>query len=167
MAGPELRPFAVVDLDGTVADVRHRLHHLDGRPKNWDAFFAAASEDPPLVEGLAVVARLREDHELVYLTGRPEKCRRDTERWLDRHGLPRARLLMRRAGDRRPARQTKIEILRRLASERPVDVLVDDDDAVVAAARAAGFPVLHATWMAELPEEGELLAQAQEEEGRT
>ena len=36
------RPLAIVDIDGVVADVRHRLHHLDRRPKNWSAFFAAA-----------------------------------------------------------------------------------------------------------------------------
>jgi hypothetical protein len=27
----EARPLAVVDLDGVVADVRHRLRHLEGR----------------------------------------------------------------------------------------------------------------------------------------
>ena len=31
----------VVDLDGTLADCTHRLHHIRGRRrKNWDAFFA-------------------------------------------------------------------------------------------------------------------------------
>ena len=36
------RPLAIVDLDGVVADVRHRLHHLEGRRKDWGRFFAAA-----------------------------------------------------------------------------------------------------------------------------
>jgi hypothetical protein len=36
------RPLAVFDLDGVLADVRHRLHFLDRRPKDWDGFFAAA-----------------------------------------------------------------------------------------------------------------------------
>lgn len=166
------RPYAVVDLDGTVADVAHRLPHLASRPKDWDAFFAAAPHDGVLPEGRAVVDRLVADHDLVWLTGRPERCRRDTERWLRRHGFPDAPVLMRREGDRRPARLTKVAALRRLASERAVDVFVDDDPAVVAAARAAGFPVLHADWAA--PTEGKssvaqqgLLFAAQEQDGRT
>jgi hypothetical protein len=157
--------YAAVDLDGVVADVRHRLHHLDSRPKDWDGFFGAAPQDELLDEGAAVAHRLAEDHELVWLTGRPERCRRDTLDWLARMGLPGGRLLMRRAGDRRPARIVKVEILRRLSRERPVEVLVDDDDQVVDAAREAGFAVMHAQWMSE--GDAEALHAAQETDGRT
>ena len=59
------RPIAVVDLDGVVADVRHRLHFVQSRPKDWYRFFAAARTDPAHPEGLAVVARLADDHEIV------------------------------------------------------------------------------------------------------
>lgn len=34
------------DVDGTVADLSHRLHHIrreDGKPKDWEAFFAKVS----------------------------------------------------------------------------------------------------------------------------
>ena len=37
------RPLAVVDVDDDGVDVRHRLHHLRRRPRDWDAFFAAAA----------------------------------------------------------------------------------------------------------------------------
>jgi phosphoglycolate phosphatase-like HAD superfamily hydrolase len=144
---PDPRPWAVIDIDGVLADVRHRLHHLECRPKDWDAFFAAAPDDAALPEGLAMVGTLAGAHELVYLTGRPERCRDDTVAWLARHGLPEARLVMRREGDRRPARQAKLDLLRRLAARRPVAVVVDDDPRVVKAEREAGFTVLHADWM--------------------
>jgi thiamine monophosphate synthase len=72
-------------------------------------------------------------------------------------------VLLRRAGDRRPARLVKVEILRRLAAERTVGLLVDDDPEVLEAARAAGFDVLPADWM---PAEDTLRA-AQEVEGET
>jgi len=158
------RPLAVVDLDGVLADVRHRLNHLERRPKEWDAFFDAAVADPVLPEGRAVVDRLvAEGHDLVYLTGRPERLRAETEEWLSAHGLPPARLLMRTPGDRRPARLTKVGVLRRLAAQQTVAVMVDDDVAVVEAVRAAGFTVLHADWMAAAP----ALFEAQEAEGRT
>jgi hypothetical protein len=158
-----VRPLAVIDIDGVLADVRHRLHHLQQRPKDWDAFFAAAADDPPLAEGLAVVRKLESEHDVVYLTGRPERLRAVTERWLASHALPRGELLMRKHSDRRPARMTKPRLLEQLARRRPVAVVVDDDAAVCAAYEAAGFTVLRADWMADEP----TLFDAQEDAGRT
>ena len=45
---PDSRPIAVFDIDGVLADVRHRLHHLQCRPQRWEAFFTAADRDPLL-----------------------------------------------------------------------------------------------------------------------
>jgi hypothetical protein len=140
------RAIAVIDIDGVVADVRHRLKYLEQRPKNWGAFFRAAPKDPPLRTGLDTVAELATVYEIVYLSGRPEHCRRDTEEWFARHGLPEGELH-----------------LRRLSRRAPVAVLVDDDDKVLASARDAGFDVLPATWMGDAP----VLQEAQEDEGRT
>ena len=53
-----LSPYVVVDLDGVLADVRHRVHHVERRPKDWAAFFAAATDDPVLPEGRATVDAL-------------------------------------------------------------------------------------------------------------
>ena len=157
------RPLAVVDVDGVVADVRHRLHHIESRPKDWAAFFAAADADPPLAEGVARVRTLLDDHDVVYLTGRPDHLRRVTQEWLERHGIPGTKLVMRRRGDYRPARVTKAEELARLARTRTVAVVVDDDPEVVEALRAGGWPVEHATWVAH----SRTLRAAQEREGRT
>jgi phosphoglycolate phosphatase-like HAD superfamily hydrolase len=159
----DLRPVAVLDIDGVLADVRHRLRHVMVRPKDWDAFFAAAPDDPPLAEGLAVAAYLAADHDLVYLSGRPERCRDDTLEWLRRHDLPASPLRLRHDADRRPARVLKVDVLRRLSAVRAVAVLVDDDPEVCAAARDAGFTVLQATWMGEQP----ALREAQEQDGAT
>lgn len=161
------RPLAIVDLDGVVADVRHRLVHLTGRRKDWDAFFAAAVDDPPHPEGIAVVERLQQDHDVVYLTGRPERCRADTEAWLERHGIGGHPLHMRSGRDRRPAAVVKPELLRTIAQGREVAVVVDDDDRVVEAMRRAGHQVLHADWEKRAAEEDAALEQAQEEQGRT
>ena len=161
------RPIAVVDLDGVVADVRHRLGHLDGRRKDWTAFFAAAADDPPHPEGLAIVATLAAGHEIVYVTGRPERLRAVTERWLDANRIGGHRLLMRSDGDRRPAVQTKVGIVGRLAQDRTVAVVVDDDADVLAAMRAAGFAVFAATWERRDTEEAGALHAAQERDGAT
>jgi hypothetical protein len=139
---------AVFDIDGVLADVRHRLHHVAARPKDWEAFFAAAPLDPPIAEGVGAVATAaRAGNVVVYLTGRPERCRDATLAWLAENGLPEGELFMRDDADRRPARMTKVATLRRLSRGYRIGAFVDDDAAVVAAVRSAGFPVLHAQWM--------------------
>ncbi|MFE0640992.1 hypothetical protein ACFW2Y_05125 [Streptomyces sp. NPDC058877] len=157
------RPLAVFDLDNTLAATAHRQHFLERRPKDWKAFFAAAPDDPPLEAGVALCREAAGECEVVYLTGRPERCRRATVEWLAAQGLPEGTVHMRRNRDFRPARVTKVEVLRRLAVDRVVKVLVDDDPAVCDAVEAAGFAVVRARWA----EPSEVLLQAQEKEGRT
>lgn len=157
------RPLAVIDIDGVVADVRHRLHLIQARTRQWDAFFAAAADDPPLADGVALVRELARDHDVVWLTGRPERNRPLTRRWLAAQGLPDAPLLMRPDRDRRPAKVTKREELRWMRADREVAVVVDDDPDVVALLTADGFPVRLADW---LPHSS-TLHEAQEAEGRT
>ncbi|MFI9024425.1 hypothetical protein [Streptomyces sp. NPDC053560] len=156
-------PLAVFDLDNTLAGTAHRQHFLERRPRDWEGFFAAAPDDPPLPEGIALVLENAAECEIVYLTGRPEKCRADTLEWLARHGLPEGRVRMRPSGDRRPARHTKLELLRKLARGREVRVVVDDDELVCNAVEAAGFRVVRADWATR----SAALKDAQEREGRT
>lgn len=158
---------AAVDIDGVLADVRHRLHHVTGNPKDWGAFFAAAPKDPLLKQGRETVVRLGEVFDIVYLSGRPEHCREDTLAWLRRHALPEGPVHLRPSGDRRPARLLKVEVLNRLTGEQPVAVLVDDDPQVLEAARDAGYDVLPAEWMHEAPADHAALLRAQEVEGET
>jgi hypothetical protein len=159
----EGRPLAVIDIDGVLADVRHRVPHLERHPADWRRFFAAARHDTVLQQGRDVAVRLAEVCEVVYLSGRPEFIRHDTEEWLARHDLPEGELHLRPGGDFRPARVFKVDVLRRLARRAPVSVVVDDDPDVIAAVTAAGFDVLPATWMGE----AERLHEAQERDGRT
>ncbi|MFI1931436.1 hypothetical protein [Streptomyces sp. NPDC020330] len=159
----DARPLAVFDLDGTLADTAHRQHFLEGAKRDWVGFFAAAVEDPPLAEGVRMVLVSAEECRIVYLTGRPERCRRDTVRWLSRQGLPEGTLFMRRNDDRRPARRTKLDVLRRLGRTGHVRMLVDDDELVCDAAQVAGFAVVRARWA----DPSAALKDAQEREGRT
>jgi hypothetical protein len=155
----------VLDIDGVLADVRHRLHHLQSRPKNWDAFFAAAPADPLLQIGAEFARAAASTHVVVYLTGRPERLRTTTESWLHRHRLPHGPVLMRPDGDRRPAAVVKLEQLRRLHRELRVGLVVDDDAVVLETTRAAGFSVQLADWMSGNLEVA--LVEAQERDGRT
>ncbi|MDT0399629.1 phosphatase domain-containing protein [Streptomyces edwardsiae] len=163
MGSGSLPALAVFDVDNTLADTAHRQHFLERRPRDWDGFFAAAPQDPPLAEGIALVHERAKECEIVYLTGRPERCRRDTLDWLAARQLPAGDLYMRGNADRRPARHTKLAVLRRLARTRDIRVLVDDDELVCQDARKAGFTVVHVCWTAPSGD----LKDAQEREGRT
>lgn len=156
--------MTVFDIDGVLADVRHRLHFLQSRPKNWDGFFGAAPADPVLPTGLQAALEAAAAGDVVYVTGRPARCRRDTTEWLARHGFPQGPLHMRPNRDRRPARFYKAEVISGLTD---VVAIIDDDERVVTHLRDLGLPVLHATWMHETVEQLDLLEQAQEDEGRT
>jgi phosphoglycolate phosphatase-like HAD superfamily hydrolase len=155
--------LAVFDIDGVLADVRHRLHFLQSRPQRWDAFFLAAERDPLLEEGARRLRTAQTCHDVVYLTGRPERNRTLTRAWLARHGLPTGPLHMRPDDDHRPARWVKRTTLRRLAHTRTIASVLDDDPAVVAVLTADGWPVELATW---LPHSS-TLQSAQEQQGRT
>nr|MDT0666287.1 hypothetical protein [Micromonospora sp. DSM 115978] len=128
-----------------------------------DGFFAAADADPPLDDGVRLVRELSTTHDVIWLTGRPERSRGITTAWLAGHGLPVDEVLMRPDADRRPARLFKRAELRRLAKSRRIAVVVDDDPEVVALLRTDGWPVELADWV---PYE-DVLGRAQESEGRT
>jgi FMN phosphatase YigB (HAD superfamily) len=153
---------AVFDIDGVVADVRHRLHFLQGRHA-WHEFFDDAAADPLLAEGAALVADLGQAHDIVWLTGRPEWLRGVTVSWMDVHGLPCTELHMRAGGDFRPARYYKLDVLRDIARTREIAALIDDDAEVIDAALAAGLPAVLAEWV----QRDAALREAQERYGRT
>ena len=156
-------PVAVLDIDGVLADVAHRLHHLAARPKAWEAFFRGAAQDPVLADGLALARELAATYAIVYLTGRPVRSRDLTVAWLRKHRLPSGELLMRPDDDHRPARLFKLECLAAIAAIRPIVLVVDDDPEVVDAVRATGLAVRLADWS---PYTDPLRA-AQETDGRT
>ncbi|MFI5734596.1 HAD family acid phosphatase [Kribbella sp. NPDC051587] len=162
----EPRPYAVLDIDATLSDTSKRVHFLERRPKDWDSFFADAKNDAVLDEGLTVATTLAANHEIVYLTGRPERLRRDTLKWLKDNGFPEGTVYMRRNTDRRPGAQMKLDRLKKLSEDRPVAVLVDDDIKVCAAAEKAGYTVMRADWGLDA-ETQPTLFEAQEKEGRT
>lgn len=106
----------IVDIDGTLADLSHRLRFIEEQhPKNWDAFFDACADDKPIQDVIDVIRQIglygEEIPEIVYLTGRPERVRRDTLAWLRAQFLPNGRLVMRRDGDHRPDTIAKKELM--------------------------------------------------------
>ncbi len=144
----ELPPGAtvVVDIDGVVADTSARQHLLDGPGgcRDWDAFFAAAGDDRPLVAVPALLDVLDASLRVVLVSGRPDWLVDTTTEWLAAHHVRWDLLVVRRPGDRMPAARFKTRVVRSLAAAGySVLLAIDDDAAVVDAYRKAGIPTLH------------------------
>lgn len=59
---------AIIDIDGTLADCRHRLHHvLPGQKRDWDAFFSKMDDDG-LIDPVASVVRSMADQYKIVLS---------------------------------------------------------------------------------------------------
>jgi len=132
MAANEKRVI-VFDIDGTLANAEHRLHHLQGGRKNWGAFFAAAGEDPPHDEIVYLNHLLARDpaNVILIVTGRPDSMREQTVEWLARHDIEYRELLLRDASDRRSDVVIKAEILDDISARYGKPALVFEDRARV------------------------------------
>lgn len=121
----------IFDIDGTVADLSHRVHHVQGAKKNWLAFMAAISDDKPIEQTVYLnkflYGRSREVGPLYFVSGRSESERLETEAWLAKYGLSYDKLLMRPSGDYRADHIIKREILGQIRAEGYEPWLIFDD----------------------------------------
>jgi hypothetical protein len=141
---PADRRIVIVDMDGTLADVSHRLHYLNGPTKNWSSFFAFMDDDPPSTVIVDWVKNLPPDYEVVIVTGRPEKFRANTESWLRKYDIPYSRIIMRRSGDHRPDYVVKKELLDQVG-QHSVAFVIDDRPTVCEMWRSCGLHVIPIT----------------------
>ena len=132
----------ICDLDGTLADIEHRVHHIRGSSRqDWDAFFRACTEDLPIRNTIHLVQRLHEvGFRVLIVSGRSDLVRAETEEWLEKHEVPYDQLLMRRDADHRSDTVVKAEMLEEIGIG-PEDVLMvlDDRNKVVEMWRERGF----------------------------
>lgn len=132
----------IFDIDGTIADLSHRLPHIQKEPKDWQSFFAACHDDAPIPH---IIELARDLHcagaSIIYVSGRSDECRAATEAWLKDNRLPLGKVYMRAEGDHRGDDQVKAELLAELLSHghRPV-MAFDDRDRVVKTWRTNGVP---------------------------
>lgn len=132
----------LIDLDGTLCNVSHRVHFVQETPPNWPAFFDACADDVPNPAVAALVAMAIQAHySILYVSGRPDTYRTPTEAWLSQHGLDyHTRLLMRSAGDYRPDQIVKRELYDTFIAGRfDVAFTVDDRANVVKMWRELGL----------------------------
>ncbi|MDP9845697.1 hypothetical protein [Streptosporangium lutulentum] len=126
----------IVDIDGTLA------LRGDRGPYDWDR----VGEDLPNHPVVTIVkALILAGHPIAYVSGRIERTRRRTERWLRTHvgHLDSAEgLWLRPNGDRRPDTVWKAEVYREHFAGREVAGVIEDRAGVVKMWRSLGLTVL-------------------------
>ena len=134
--------IVIFDIDGTLADVSARLHHLEKRPKNWKAFFAGIAEDPAITPMVHLCNTLfAAGFHVILCTGRPDNLRGVSKAWLAREGVQYHELYMRAVNDRRSDVEVKRDLLAHLDKSR-VAFVVEDRDRVVEMWRQEGLMCL-------------------------
>lgn len=145
------KPKAVIcDLDGTLCNADHRLHHIQKAPKDWDTFFSLCHLDSPHEWCLDLIHALYKTniYEVIFLTGRNETQREMTLNWLKTHTQFRhehlaANLYMRHAHDNRHDDVMKREIFEKEISPKyRVMFAIDDRERVIKLWRSLGVPAL-------------------------
>ena len=167
------------DIDGTLSNPGHRLRFIQPKgedcpvcednwapgedhtrtgsciyaKKDWDGFFAACGDDPPIPQTVELVQDLMlAGHTVEFWTGRREAERDTTIEWLNEHVVTREIYLnlfamslwkglilkMRSKGDRRPDHILKMEFI---DPSSPPDIIFEDRSTVVKEYRRLGLTV--------------------------
>ena len=120
-----IRECVIFDLDGTFAFLGDRSPYDAGRAEHDEVNQAVHFVYEAIRCGKPGTA-------VLLVSGREDRWRAETERWLERHGIIADGLFMRRAGDRRKDTVVKREIYERhIAGRYTVRVVFDDRDQVV------------------------------------
>lgn len=133
----------IIDLDGTLCNTTHRQHFMDKKRKNWKAFYDNLVKDEPhewcrvLIQGMSPILQI------IFVSGRPDSYKEQTQEWLKRHGFGDFPLFMRKDGDFRKDSIVKSEIYHQhIEPEFEILFCVDDRQQVVDAWREMGLTCL-------------------------
>lgn len=134
----------VFDLDGTLANIEHRLHFINGPKKDWPAFFRACVHDVPIPPLVQLCQQLiLAGNRVEIWSGRSDMVYAETVAWLsrhlNRHAIGYAALRMRKDGDYRADQIVKAEWLEAMSHNEWPDLVFDDRKRVVDMWRAHGI----------------------------
>lgn len=132
----------IFDIDGTLADISQREHHVRHHPKNWDAFFEGMADDKAVASMVRLCNILYDAGVYIILcSGRNERHRDETVRWMEREGVRYHELRLRADGDMRSDVKAKREMLRGIDLSKVLFV-VEDRSRVVEMWRSEGLVCL-------------------------
>ncbi len=131
----------IFDMDGTLADVTHRRHFVETKPKDWNSFYAGMIGDTP-IQPVVMMAQLLKSagHRIVIATGRPRSYNNITLQFLNDNDIPYDASYLRADKDYRPDTIVKENMLRKMKINgyNPT-IAFDDRKSVVEMWRANGL----------------------------
>lgn len=138
----------IVDLDGTLSNCEHRVEHVQKDPKDWASFNKGMSKDI-LNEWckMICVGMGRQGVKTIFLTGRTDDFKPQTESWLKENDMSYIDLFMRPVTDRREDFVIKREIFETQIKPNYETVFVIEDRlSVVKMWREIGITCLQCDW---------------------
>lgn len=132
----------ICDIDGTLVNIDHRRHHVEGGNKDWNSFFAEMDKDiiNPLVHHVVKTLYENLGYCPMLVTGRPAKYLDETRKWMHKHLLFPSALFMRGSEDFRPDHVVKLEIYeQKIKPNYNVKLVLDDRASVVKMWRELGL----------------------------
>lgn len=132
------------DLDGTLADITHRLHYVQNRPANWDAFFMECTKDVPKPWCVNLLkAMMAQGYKVLIVSARSQVVEKESRKWLDDIGLSEVELvLVRPEGNTTADQLMKKTWLYSSGLKNRVLFVVDDRQKVVDMWREEGLTCL-------------------------
>lgn len=137
--------IALIDLDGTLANIDHRLKYVsDSYKKDWKSFFNKMTEDSVNVWCSSIVNGLfNTGYQIFMVSGRPDDYMNQTKEWLGHNHIDYHKLFMRRRGDYRSDEIVKEIILDFEILPRGIPlVAIDDRASIVKLWRSRGITCL-------------------------
>jgi hypothetical protein len=127
-----MKELYIFDIDGTLANLEHRLHFIKQKSPDWDSFHNNVIYDKPIRSVIKTCQMLSTFCDIWYFTGRMESCRENTITWIYRnvvgYSVAYPNVTMRNQGDTRADFVVKQEMLdNMLQVDRDRLVAVFDD----------------------------------------
>lgn len=143
-----MKKAIIVDLDGTLCDVSHRVHLVENEPVDVEKFHSSLVHDTmndwcfQLIKAMSALGV-----EVILLTGRGEEYRQETEAWLMKQSVGYQALYMRRVKDDRTDATVKKEVyINNLKNTYETLFVVEDRKSVVEMWREIGVTCLQCDW---------------------
>ena len=148
---------AIVDIDGTIANLDHRLHFIQAAntsqvygsvsTKDWNGFFEALSDDTPFNKIIISVNNLkRMGFTVLLLSGRSAHTGHATVEWLQKYTIMFDHIFMRQTGVQRPDFEIKRELFNAMLHaglrKDAIKIVIDDRESVCEVWRELGLPLV-------------------------
>jgi putative acid phosphatase of HAD superfamily subfamily IIIB len=134
--------YVVFDIDGTLANIEHRVHFIrDKRRKRYKEFFAASVDDKVIEPVRAILHAIHQQHKskIILVSGRSDEVAQETIEWLKENGIYYDLLYLRRAGNHTQDDELKRQWLHDFPYRDKIWLVIDDRDRVVQMWRSEGL----------------------------